>query len=274
MQYIEPHFNDMQEYYGEEYRKTHNDSLPDDSVETRYQFQAFKAKGIAEAVKELVPVGGSILDIGCSAGGLLAHLEHDYEVYGAEWNAEDRAFVLSSGVPCEDGDIKDIFPGKKFTAITAIDVIEHQPDPVEFLRDIRSRLIGGGYLYMETPNVDDALLSQYDIPEFSEYWYRQPHITYWNAGTLAQLLTWLGFEARLDWRQRYGLASHMRWLDQGKPMVDPYAARNLMKPVSTDKGTAPALNRIWAKLDHEYRIQLRTLYACDTITVRARMREI
>jgi 2-polyprenyl-3-methyl-5-hydroxy-6-metoxy-1,4-benzoquinol methylase len=263
----------MSSYYKDEYRKTHNDGLSV-TPEERFQFQAFKSKRIATAVRDLVPEGGSILDIGCSAGGLLGHLVDDYECFGSEWNPEDAAFVRDSGVACEEGSLTDIYPDKKFTAITAIDVLEHQTDPIQFLKNVRERLIGGGYLYMELPNIDDALVSLYDIPEFKEYWYRQPHITYWNAQTLSSVMTWLGFEARLDWIQRYGLANHMHWLLERTPMKDPYAARDLIKPVPKSHSASSALNRIWTHLDHEYRIQLRSNLMSDTITVRARLTQI
>jgi SAM-dependent methyltransferase len=275
VQYIEPHFTDLKDYYVSEYREQHSEAPgAPESAEDRYQAQAYKMKRSAEAIKGFIPEGGNILEIGCSAGGLLAHLENSYELYGAEWNEEDAAFVREAGIPVESGDISEVYPGKTFTGIVAIQVIEHQPDPVGFLRQIKERLIGGGYLYMETPNVDDALLSQYDIPEFADFWYRQPHITYWNAHSMASLLTWLGFEARIDWVQRYGLATHMNWLQGRGPMKDLYAARKYMKPVDPKKRSASALNRVWTKLDHEYRVQLRTLYACDTITVKARLRQI
>ncbi len=63
-------------------------------------------------------------------------------------------------------------------------------------------------------------------------------------------------------------------MTERKPMEYPFAAREYFKPVPKEHRVAPAMNRIWTKLDHEYRIQLRTNLLCDTIIVKARVREI
>ena len=44
-----------------------------------------------------------------------------------------------------------------FPLVTAIDVIEHVPDPGAFLSQVRSRLAPGGVLYVETPNIRSAV---------------------------------------------------------------------------------------------------------------------
>ena len=272
IQFIEPHFDNLSTYYREEYRKQHESVIatPQTAMQ-RYESQRATTQHAARSIKELVPDGGSVLDIGCSAGGLLSHLEDAYELYGAEWNPEDAQFVREAGYPCEEGELSEIYPGKRFTLITAVQVLEHQPDPVQFLKDIKEKLIGGGYLYMEMPNIDDALLQMYDIPTYKDFWYRQPHITYWNAYTLASLLTTLGFESRIDFKQRYGLANHMHWLHTGMPMDNMVDAQKMLKPVASDRLNGAALNRIWTSLDQQYRVQLRTLYHTDTLVVKARL---
>jgi 2-polyprenyl-3-methyl-5-hydroxy-6-metoxy-1,4-benzoquinol methylase len=275
IQYIEPHYDDLGKYYREEYRLQHESVLGQpQTAQDRYDSQVYTTKEAAKSIKDLVPEGGSVLDIGCSAGGLLSHLEDSYELYGAEWNQEDAQYIRKAGYPCEEGELTEIYPNKRFTAISALAVLEHQPDPVQFIKDIKDKLIGGGYLYMETPNIADALLTMYDIPEYKDFWYRKPHITYWNVRTLGSLLTNLGFEARLDFKQRYGLANHMHWLHTGRPMDNMVEAQAMMHPIPKQQGNAAAFNRIMASLDHMYRVQLRTLFHTDTLVVKARLMAI
>ena len=114
----------------------------------------------------------------------------------------------------------------------------------------------------------------YESEAYAEFWYRRPHITYWEAETLGQLLAVLGFEARIRGFQRYGLANHVNWLINGEPMQDPRMARRLMKPVpQTNRGALP-LNRVWTMLDNHYRIQMETLYCTDSLRAICQRREI
>ena len=240
-------------------------------------------------------MGASVLEIGCAAGGFLSHLQHtegcsayrgwvtqactckqnDYDLYGCEWNPQDAKFVRDvGGIPCEEGMLKDIYPGRQFTAIVAIHVLEHQADPVAFIRDCRDRLIGGGYLYIEVPNLRDALLSFYALKSYADFYFRLPHITYWTGEPLASLLSTMGFEARLSLQQRYGLADHVNWLLTGTPMQDAYLAREFFRPLPKEHPVGPVLNRLWSRLDQDYRLQLENLMAADTLVAACRRQEI
>lgn len=161
-------------------------------------------KDRAAAFREHVPVGSSVLEIGCSSGYFLDAIQKDYIVFGNEWNPEDAAFVRDvRKIPCEEGDMSEVYPGETFSAICAYRVLEHVPDPIEWLKQIRSRLVVGGWLLLEVPNRNDALVSLYDIPTFKDFWYRKPHITYWRIETLTAALEQIGFEAEVSSYQEY-----------------------------------------------------------------------
>lgn len=274
--YIEPPFDDLREYYRTAYRNTH-ESTPGKvlDAEERFKISQFLMADSAKHFKENVPKGTSVLEIGCSSGGFISHLVDDYDCYGNEWNPEDAAFVRDVGeIPCEEGDLPDIYPGKTFGAVVANAVIEHVLDPILWLQQIREKMIGGGFLYLETPNANDILVSVYDIPEYKNWWYREPHITYWNADVLASAFTSLGFEARISFFQRYGLKNHHHWLETGTPMDDPIEARETYRPVHLDHPAAAVVNREWVRLDKQYRVMVQALLATDSLRVMARRRDI
>jgi SAM-dependent methyltransferase len=274
--FLEPTYEDLRRYYREEYRKSH-DYKPGEklSAEERCSISQPLMLEAAHVFKDNVPSGSSVLEIGCSSGGFLSHLVGDYDCFGNEWNPEDAAFVRDVGeIPCEEGYLDEIYPDQTFGAIAAIQVFEHVTDPVEWLKQVRTRLIGGGYLYMEVPNANDLLVSAYDIPEYKRFWYRQPHVTYWNADVLASILTSMGFEAKVTFFQRYGLWNHMYWLMQGKPMDDPIEARVAHKPVPKIHPAAPPVNREWVRMDKQYRVMVEALLATDSLRVVARRRDI
>lgn len=278
IQYIEPPYANLQEYYQEEYRKVH-DAVPGGGMTAEERFKISQTLSLASALvfKEHVPAGCSVLEIGCGSGGFLYHLMDDYECYGNEWNPEDAAYVRDVGeLPCEEGILEEVYPGKTFGAIIARQVLEHVPDPIGWLMQIKHRLIGGGWIYMEVPHAADALLTVYDIPEFKTFWYREPHITYWHADVLAATLSATKMEARTSYFQRYGLENHMHWLKNRCPMDDPLAAQNptLLQPAPKGHPGAPSINRRWAAMDKEYRLEMEALLCTDSLRVIGRRREI
>lgn len=244
--------------------------------EERYKMMHASMIEPAGRIKDFVPEGSSLLEVGCSSGALLGHLQkYNYDLYGSEWNAEDAAYLRDVGeIPCEEADVEDIYPGKTFTAIVAMEVLEHQPDPIAFLRKLKDRLIGGGYLYLEIPNANNALLTVYGIPEYKDFFYTEPHITYWTPETLAATLSSLGFESKVGTRQRYGLANHLNWITHHEPTPDYKTATDYMNFVSKEHPLYAPMARLTGKLDKEYRIQLETLKAADTIIASCRRRSI
>jgi SAM-dependent methyltransferase len=276
LQFIEPPYKDLRSYYQEQYRLEHDNALGKAlTSEERYALMRPLQADSARRFKDLVPPGASVLEIGCSAGFFLDAIGDGYDKFGCEWNTEDAAFVRDVGeIPCEEGQITDIYPGQQFTAIAACQVLEHQTDPIQFLRDCKERLIGGGYLYLEIPNALDAMVSVYGVEEYRDFWYREPHITYWQKETLASVLGALGFEAKVGVMQRYGILNHVNWLLNRVPMEDVHLARLYLSPVDQKHPVAGYLNRQLSRIDKEYRTTLEAIGAADTLVASGARREI
>jgi SAM-dependent methyltransferase len=109
-------------------------------------------------VKKLTGVN-CILDVGCGGGKLVDGLNLEgYEADGADSSTvvleyarstkRGRFFLTSAelleGVPSE----------KEYDLIIANHLIEHLRDPKIFLENIRKHLKNGGYMYIETPNLE------------------------------------------------------------------------------------------------------------------------
>lgn len=276
LQFLTPAYDDIREFYRQEYRLQHECS-PGTVMTSEQRFSAMRPlmQDRASRFKKFVPPGASVLEVGCSAGFFLDAIGDKYDRFGSEWNLEDAAFVRDiREMPCEEDDLLEVYGDRKFTAIAALDVLEHQLDPAQFLRDCKERLIGGGYLYLEVPNARDALLTVYGIDGFAEWWYRKPHITYWTRETLAATLGALGFEARINGAQRYGLMNHLNWLLNEEPMANVQEAQLILQPVSDQHPLAGIMNRSIGRLDKEYRADMESLGCNDTLVALCRRREI
>ena len=284
LQHIESRWKteaELRDYYRAEYREHHEARLGARfSPEERFHYQRIFAEESLKRFKEDIPEGGSLLEIGCSAGGFLAGLksmggEPDrHELYGAEWNPEDAEWNRKCGTPCEEGLLDDIYPGKTFSIIVAIHVFEHQVDPLAWLQRVKKRLIGGGWLYLEVPHANDPLSAIYLVKEYQDFFYRDSHITYWLPHLLHWFLDTVGLEATVTPMQRYGLLNHLNWILNKAPMEDGLLARGLLRAVPKAHPMASAMNRLLEKLDIEYRLSLKGLWASDSLAITARRMEI
>lgn len=107
--------------------------------------ELFRAKTDAKIIQETLGEIGSHVDVGCSRGYLLTQVGANVEV-GIE---EDMKGVTEKGIDVYQriGEV----PQKPFDLVTAIHILEHVPDPLEYLRSMAKLLGKNGHLMVEVP---------------------------------------------------------------------------------------------------------------------------
>lgn len=211
--------------------------------------------GNLETVKGLrqeIPSGSIILLLSSVTDALRAELDQSYTVVSMDM----------------------AFPGQRFTALLGRDVLGWHADPVKFLKSCKERLIGGGWLYLEEPNIEQALVSLYDIPEFRGRLYGSGRRTFWNMMTLASAVSSVGFASRCENRQEKSLWAHLHWLWNKCPVPENEDEYAYHVPIPKEHPLHPFLGRYWYRLDQEYRLGLQTAMLGDTIVLVARREEI
>jgi SAM-dependent methyltransferase len=96
------------------------------------------------------------LDVGCDTGTFLEATARLLGTVPVGIDVSRRAIdeARARGITAFCGLLQDLDPAVgSFDLITAIDVIEHVPDPVALLRAMRARLSARGVVYLETPNI-------------------------------------------------------------------------------------------------------------------------
>lgn len=137
--------------------------------------------------RQLLPAQGRSLDIGCNHGFFSAELRAllpAWQVYGYE--PLPRSSVLrDQNLPAGHflhGPLSELHCPADL--ISLIHVLEHLPEPRQFLTELRSLLRPGGRLLIQVP---DYSQTPYDLVIVDHLWH-------WQTETLRQLLQQTGFE--------------------------------------------------------------------------------
>jgi SAM-dependent methyltransferase len=159
---------------------------------------------------------GQLLDFGCGTGVALrnfAELLPQWRLYGAELS--ERSLPALRGIPgfeklytCPTVEI----PGR-FDLITLIHSLEHVLEPVATLADLRGRIDGDGYAFVEVP---DCARTPYDLVIAD-------HLTHFTLSTLRFAAERAGY--RTEMITDALLTKELSWL--GRPRTE---TRPTMRP--------------------------------------------
>lgn len=192
--------------------------------------------------------GKSVLDFGCGFGGFLQNISQTaVSCKGVELGKTERQYLIGKGMTV----YKNLDEcSEKFDVITLFHVFEHLNTPKMWLEKYSDYLTEGGYLIIEVPNANDALLSLYESRQFADFTYWSAHLFLYTIKSLAMLIEEVG---RYDivsagQVQRYSIANHLMWLAK----------------------EVPGGHKKWECLDSEelneaYTDKLKKLQMCDTL---------
>jgi SAM-dependent methyltransferase len=216
------------------------------TVDTVFKFNKIDNDRRYKQFEELI-FNKDILDFGCGAGNFLIQAkERAKSCCGVEVNKEFTEFYKKLGLEVFQN-FNEI--NNKFDVIFMFLVLPFIQNPLDLLETLKTRLKNGGQLVIETPNIDDALLTLYGSKAFSNFTYTSMSLFYYNKRTLSDLLIKAGYRVNyVKNYQRYNISNHLYWLGKQQP-----------------KG-----HQIWDFLDtpelnNAYAASLAKLGKCDTL---------
>ena len=161
--------------------------------------------------------GKKVLDFGCGDGDFLKLIEsHCENVTGVELQTSYVTALNDLGIECFTH--LDAIPDKQIDTCTSFHVIEHLPDPVEILSEIRKKMASNGTLIIEVPHANDFLLSTANVESFKQFTLWSQHLVLHTRESLKRILLASGFsDVVITGVQRYSLSNHLNWLINDKP---------------------------------------------------------
>ena len=155
-----------------------------------------------------------VLDVGCGPGWLLSALdEEQWDKHGVEI-CEDAVDEARQHGKVLCGTLQEArYPEEMFDAVFCHHVIEHDPDPIDLIHEIRRVLKRGGGLILATPDFGSPCAKRFGAN------YRMlhdtTHVSLFTLESATRMLTEVGFtieDVQFPFPERYCTAETMeRW---------------------------------------------------------------
>lgn len=185
--------DELDAFYQAEYRRLYQGGEGPDQTDLTTQDE--RAGSLLGFTEEYVEKVNRHLDIGSSAGILLERFREAYgsHVVGVEPGEAYRCYAEEAGISTYPTlEALKATADEKFDLVSLAHVLEHIPDPVAYLRELRAEtLTADGWLLVEVPNL------------FAHNSFELAHMTAFSAHTLGQTLTQAGFEVIAE--RKHGL---------------------------------------------------------------------
>jgi 2-polyprenyl-3-methyl-5-hydroxy-6-metoxy-1,4-benzoquinol methylase len=142
-------------------------------------------------IQEVFAPGARVLEVGCGLGVVSGHLQSlGARVVSIEPDPDQASFARERfGLTVLTGRFEEVdLAGEQFDLIFSSHVIEHFPEPLDFLVKLRTLASPQAALFLETPNILAPKVSPFRL-------FSLPHNFYFSPQTLALLLTKAGWQA-------------------------------------------------------------------------------
>ena len=129
----------------------------------RFSMYWFARRYYAAIVRRFAPSdGGRLLEMGCGLGHLLGLLQDDFQAVGIDlidYSIEQtrRNAPRAEAHQMDVGEVAHAFEHGTFSAVVALHLVEHLPDPAQTIRDVNALLKPGGLFLYATPQPNYAL---------------------------------------------------------------------------------------------------------------------
>ncbi len=160
--------------------------------------------------------GKNVADFGCGSGEFIK-LARKYcsTVIGVELQQDYIKQLNENHISCVDN--LEVIEENSLDVIVSFHTIEHLPNPIQILSELKKKIISGGKIVIEVPHANDFLLSMAKCERFKNFTLWSQHLILHTKESLRKILEFVGLEQiQIKGVQRYPLSNHLNWLANGK----------------------------------------------------------
>lgn len=211
--------DDMPQEFYEDYIMTvsHSPKMHNFQIDQANQF-----------IKRFDLIGKTIFEAGCGDGNFSEILkDRGCIVFGNEPSHSFRELALKRGLTVDDQFINSNYSNLNapFDAIVSREVMEHVPDPIEFLFNLRRILKPNGVILIEVPNFEKAIKENRYYDMFPD------HLSYFTKESLTAAMLISGFN---EIEIHYGMDDEFIYAFAKYKMLDNKALESVVRQVETD----------------------------------------
>lgn len=251
---------DAKAYYAEGYRQEYSHNAEAAATNAREIFDAYKNHQ-QDRLKEIVPhlsAGTELLEVGASSGQFLVNIKDRVaRVDAIELDKACCAFLSTElGIDADSEFLRESkFADRKYDVVCAFQVLEHVENPVVFLRELLQSAKKGATMFIEVPNLNDPLLSVWNVEAYQKFFYHSAHLHYFTEASLKKAALLAGFAAEqiaVSFTQDYNLLNHLNWITNNAPQATCNVGLSEVALVGADDEMSAWLSGRMKALNEEY----------------------
>lgn len=238
------HYADkLNEYYAHQYAQEYHPGVKNELDSLFDSFLPVQEERV-NRIRPYLKAEHRILEVGSSTGYFLASVKPLVaEVQGLELNRSEARYatqvknISTIDVPLENCRLST----NHYDHICIFQVLEHVSNPIEYLHLLQKYLSPGGKIHIEVPNLKDPLVSFYDVEEYRNFYYQEPHLYYFTVDTLKKVCNAAGFR-KVDavGFQQTSIVNNLNWVFLHRPQRSRWDCMRPILPKGAVREDIPA----------------------------------
>lgn len=148
--------------------------------------------GTTHSAHYYVKPGEKVLDVGCGAGFSLLEIQSmGGEAYGTEYDRNVEPVAKELGLKIHFGPLETApWPDHFFDVVTMSQLLEHVPNPIQFLQQAKVKLKPGGRIVFSSPNLESFNYRHTGAKWIN--WHVPYHLNFFTYNSIQRLATAAG----------------------------------------------------------------------------------